>query len=175
MKSNDKIPPRLPLIKILWSFIGSFVAIFLVANLSRLNSFEMLDNLFLVTSFGASAVLVFGAPQADYSQPRNLLGGHILSAIIGISVYEFLPFDITVLAAVAVSLSVVAMHLTRTLHPPGGATALMGIIGSSDVHNLGYTFVITPITIGCLLILLVGLVVNNLSANPLRQYPKFWF
>jgi CBS-domain-containing membrane protein len=175
MKANDKISPRLPLHKIAWSGLGSFVAIYLISMLSALNDLALLDNLFLVTSFGASAVLVFGAPQVDFSQPRNLIIGHLLCALIGITLAKFIPFDIATLSSLAVSLSVVLMHLTRTMHPPAGATALIAIVGTNQVQNLGFMFVITPIFIGCLLILLLGLVINNLSANPLRQYPKYWF
>ncbi len=100
-------------------------------------------SLFLVASFGASAVLIYGVPQAEFSQPRNLLGGHLISALIGVSVCKYLPTDITLLAALTVSLSIVAMHVTRTLHPPGGATALIAVIGGTEIHNAGYLFVLS--------------------------------
>ena len=128
----------------------------------------------MVGSFGASAVLIYGAPQADFSQPRNLLGGHIISATIGVSIYKLLPFDIALSGALAVSLSVVAMHVTRTRHPPGGATALIAVIGSSEVHSTGYLFVLTPIGTGAFAMLIVALIVNNLSRDPTRHYPKYW-
>jgi CBS-domain-containing membrane protein len=64
------------------------------------------------------------------------------------------------------------MHLSRTLHPPGGATALIAVIGSEQVHDMGYLFVLIPITLGALLMLLVALLVNNLSSG--RRYPEFW-
>jgi CBS domain-containing membrane protein len=127
-----------------------------------------------VGSFGASAVLIYGAPQAEFSQPRNLLGGHILSAIIGVSVYKYLPLDVALLGALAVSFSIVVMHFTRTLHPPGGATALIAVIGSAEVQNTGYLFVISPIGTGAIIMLIVALVINNLSSNPKRHYPKYW-
>ncbi len=130
--------------------------------------------MFLIGSFGASAVLIYAAPQVEYAQPRNLIVGHIISAAIGVTVYKMLPFDVALLGALAVSLSIVAMHFTRTIHPPGGATALIAVIGSSEVHNIGYQFIVLPVATGAFVMLIVALVVNNLSKNPKRHYPIYW-
>lgn len=174
MKGGETSPPRKPFSKIAWSWLGAFLGIYIVATLSRLTHSDLLSSLFLVGSFGASAVLIYGSPQAELAQPRNLLGGHIISAFIGITVYKYLPLDIAILGSLAVSLSIVAMHFTRTLHPPGGATALIAVIGSAEIHNLGYLYVLTPIGTGALIMLIVALFVNNLSSNPKRHYPKYW-
>jgi CBS-domain-containing membrane protein len=174
MKGGETSPPRKPFSKIAWSWLGAFLGIYIVSTLNRLTHNDLLDSLFLVGSFGASAVLIYGSPQAEFAQPRNLIGGHIISAFIGITVYKFLPFDIAVLGALAVSLSIVAMHFTRTLHPPGGATALIAVIGSAEVHNLGYLYVVTPIGLGAFIMLIIALLVNNLSSNPKRHYPQYW-
>lgn len=174
MKDGEPSPPRKPFSKIAWSWLGAFVGICLVSVISKLTHAELLNSLFLVGSFGASAVLIYGAPQAEFSQPRNLLGGHIISAAIGVSVYRYVPLDVLILGALAVSLSIVAMHFTRTLHPPGGATALIAVIGSAEVHNTGYLFVLSPIGTGAIIMLGVALFVNNLSSNPKRHYPRYW-
>lgn len=79
------------------------------------------------------------------------------------------------ISALAVALSIVAMHATRTLHPPGGATALIAVSGSSNSHMLGYSFVLSPVALGALIMLLVALLINNLSGNPKRHYPVYWF
>jgi len=175
MKGGAVCPPRKPFSKIAWSWLGAFIGIYLVSILSRLTHTNPLDSLFLVGSFGASAVLIYGAPQVEFAQPRNLLGGHIISAAIGVTIYKYVPLDVALLGALAVSLSIVAMHFTRTLHPPGGATALIAVIGSAEVHSIGYQFVATPIATGALVMLTVALVVNNLSRNPKRHYPRYWF
>ena len=175
MKGGAACPPRKPFSKIAWSWLGAFVGIYLVSILSRLTHTDPLDSLFLVGSFGASAVLIYGAPQVEFAQPRNLLGGHIISAAIGVTIYKYVALDIALLGALAVSLSIVAMHFTRTMHPPGGATALIAVIGSAEVHSIGYQFVMTPIASGALVLLIVALVVNNLSSNPKRHYPRYWF
>jgi len=174
MNGGEVCPPRKPLSKIAWSWLGAFIGIYLVSVMSRITNANVLDSLFLVGSFGASAVLIYGAPQVEYAQPRNLIGGHIISAVIGVTVYKFLALDIALMGALAVSFSIVAMHFTRTIHPPGGATALIAVIGSHEIHNTGYLFVVTPITSGVFIMLIVALVVNNLSNNPKRHYPRFW-
>ena len=175
MAGGGTCPPRKPFSKIAWSWLGAFAGIYLVAVLTRLTHADPATSLFLVGSFGASAVLIYGAPQVEFAQPRNLMGGHILSALIGVTVYQTLPLDPALLGALAVSLALVVMHFTRTLHPPGGATALIAVIGGAEVHAGGYWFVLTPIASGAAIMLAVALLVNNLSANPKRHYPKYWF
>lgn len=174
MKGGGPSPKIKPFHKIAWSWVGAFIGIYLVSILNKFSISDVTSQLFLVGSFGASAVLVYGAPQVEFSQPRNLLGGHILSALIGISIYRLVELDITLLGALAVSISLIVMHFTRTLHPPGGATALIAVIGGKEVHDLGYLFAVSPIATGALILLLVGLIVNNLSSNPKRHYPQYW-
>ncbi|MDO6561804.1 HPP family protein [Amphritea sp. 1_MG-2023] len=77
-------------------------------------------------------------------------------------------------APLAESFAIVAMHFTRTLHPPGGATALIAIIGGEGIHAMGYLYVLPPILTGALVMLLVTLLVNNISRNPGRHYPVYW-
>ena len=172
MTGGEKRPSRKPHHKIIWSWLGAFLAIYLI---STLHTYLDINSSFLIASFGASAVLVYGAPQAEFAQPRNLVGGHILSALVGISVYKYLPFDVSLLSALAVSLSIVAMHYTSTLHPPGGATALIAVIGGDSIHSLGFEYVLSPIGLGSLILLIVALLVNNLSSNPKRHYPSYWW
>ena len=152
-----------------WSFLGSFVGIGLIAYLQSLQ-FENNDAVFLIGSFGASSVLVFGIIQSPFSQPRNLIGGHLISAFIGVTVYKLAPDIIWITAPLAVSLSIVMMQMTKTLHPPGGATALIAVNGSETVKNLGYEYVIFPVLVGVLILFLVALFFNNLTAN--RHYPN---
>ena len=159
-----------------WTFIGSFIGIALIG---LLNSYflDLADNLFLIGSFGASAVLIYGVINSPLAQPRNLIGGHVVCAIIGVTV-SYLISEIWLAAALAVSLSIVAMQITKTLHPPGGATALIAIIGSVKVKNLGYLYVLSPIFTGVLILFTVALIFNNIT--PHRSYPinkrwyKFW-
>ena len=74
--------------------------------------------------------------------------------------------------AVAVATAIAVMHLTKTLHPPGGATALIAVIGSDEIHNLGYLYALVPAGLGALIMLVVALLINNIPKN--RRYPDFW-
>jgi CBS-domain-containing membrane protein len=73
-----------------------------------------------------------------------------------------------------VALAIGGMHLTRTVHPPGGATALIAVIGGPSVHQLGFLYVLAPVLLGALIMLLVALLVNNLSSSSARHYPRYW-
>lgn len=150
-----------------WSFLGAFFGIGIIALLQTQLSDN--DNLFLIGSFGASSVLIYGSIQSPLAQPRNLIGGHVLSAILGVTVFKICPPVIWVTAPLAVALSIITMQITKTLHPPGGATALIAVIGSEKVKALGYWYVLSPVLTGALLLLLVALIFNNLTPN--RKYP----
>ena len=157
----------------LWTFIGSFTGIGLIGLLNQ-ELLSVSDNLFLVGSFGASSVLIYGVINSPLAQPRNLIGGHVLSAIVGVTV-SLLVSEPWLGAAIAVSLSIVVMQITKTLHPPGGATALIAVIGSEKVKALGYLYVLSPILSGVFILLVVALIFNNITPN--RSYPrnKHWF
>jgi len=111
---------------------------------------HLLGTMFVIGSFGASAVLVYGAPLAEFSQPRNLIGGSVLSALIGVAVYQVFADYMVLASALAVSLAIALMYLTRTLHPPGGATALIAVIGGENVHQLGFLYALMPVFLGSL-------------------------
>lgn len=174
MKASGKCPARKPVSKIMWSWVGAFLGIQLIERLGQFLDIVSVDSLFLIGSFGASAVLVYGAPLAEFSQPRNLVGGHVVSALVGVTVFMLIGEASILANSTAVSLSIVAMHFTRTLHPPGGATALIAVIGGAKIHSLGYGYVLCPVFVGALMMLLVALLVNNLSTNPKRHYPVYW-
>ncbi len=151
-----------------WAFIGSFFGIGLIAFIQS-NWIPVNDNFFLIGSFGATSVLLYGVIQSPLAQPRNLIGGHILSAIIGVTIAQLLPDIIWITAPLSVSLSIVMMQMTKTLHPPGGATALIAVTGSEKIKDLGYWYVLSPVLTGCILLLIVALIVNNITSK--RQYP----
>jgi len=152
----------------LLTFLGSFVGIGLVGFINS-RHFVLNDNLFLIGSFGASSVLIYGVINSPLAQPRNLIGGHLISALIGVSVHQLIPTETWLAAALAVSLSIVAMQITKTLHPPGGATALIANIGSEKIKALGYMYVLNPVLSGVAILLVVALVFNNISRS--RRYP----
>lgn len=151
-----------------WSFLGSFIGIGLIAFIQS-RYLTQLENVFLIGSFGASSVLIYGAIQSPLAQPRNLIGGHLVSAIIGVIIAKLLPDIIWLTAPLAVSLSIIAMQYTKTLHPPGGATALIAVIGSEKIKALGYLYILSPVLSGVMILLLVALLFNNMTSQ--RRYP----
>ena len=131
--------------------------------------------MFLIGSFGASAGALYSAPRADLAQPRNVIGGHLLSALIGVTAFKLLGAHVGLAAALAVATSIAVMQLTHTAHPPGAATALIAVLGPAKVHALGYEFVLTPVLVGAAIMLLIALALNNLSPDPRRHYPASWW
>lgn len=152
----------------LWTFIGAFIGI---ASLGYLQGtqFGQTDNVLLIGSFGATAVLIFGATNSPLAQPRNLIFGHLISAFIGVCIYKLMPDNIWLSSALSVSLSIVAMQITKTMHPPGGATALIANIGSEKIKVLGFGYVLSPVLSGVLILFTVAIIVNNIPKN--RSYP----
>jgi CBS-domain-containing membrane protein len=169
--STHGSPPRVSNSEVLWSWIGSFLGIMSLAWTQGL-FFEGTDLTLMIGSFGASAVLVYGAVRSPLAQPRNLLGGHVVSALVGVTAWKLFQHTPGLAESVAVATAIAAMHLTRTLHPPGGATALIAVIGSDHIHGLGYLYVIVPATVGPILLLLIALLVNNIPSS--RRYPEIW-
>jgi len=148
------------------SGFGGFIAIFMIIVIS----YSVLgDGAYLiVASMGAATVLLFAVPHGPLSQPWPLFGGNLVSALIGITCAQLVP-DIYIAAALAVGISVTAMHYLRCIHPPGGATALSAVIGGTAVDELGYMFVISPVLLNVLVIFAVAVSFNFLFKW--RRYP----
>ncbi len=172
MRGVAKSPPITGLADVIWSWIGGFIGIGAVAYLNY-NLLAERNLSLIVGSFGASAVLLYGAIRSPLAQPRNLVGGHLISAVVGVASYQVLHAHIWLAAAVAVASAIAAMHFTKTLHPPGGATALIAVIGDKTVHNLGFFYALMPIGAGAIILLIVALLVNNIPKG--KRYPEYWF
>ena len=115
----------------------------------------------IVASMGASAVLLFAVPHSALAQPWNVVGGHLLSAIVGISCAQLIP-DLLLAAAISVGLAIAAMHYLRCIHPPGGATALSAVIGGPAVAAMGFSYVLQPVLINAVVILAIAILFNAL-------------
>lgn len=172
LRGGKQAPPRAPWGEIVWAWIGSCLSMACLAGLERLSEQEWHLPL-LIGSFGASAVLAFGASQSPLAQPRNLVGGHIVSALVGVSCQLLWPDQPILAACLAVSTAIALMHASKTLHPPGGATALIAVIGGESIHRLGYWYVLLPCAAGALCMLAIALITNNLAAR--RRYPLYWW
>ena len=144
-----------------WSFISGTLGILAICQITTLVGQPL-----LIGSFGASAVLLFGATDSPLAQPRNLVGGHLVSA--GVAVMVVALFGSSPLTmAIGVGLAIFVMNLTHTTHPPGGATALIGVQGA-----VGPGFILLPVLAGALILLVTAIFTNNVVYH--RSYPKHW-
>ena len=171
MRGVSKAPPTAGRAEIALAFFGSCAA------LSFLGIFHLLlvDSTglpLIMAPLGASAVLVFGAFRSPLAQPRNVVGGHVLSGLIGVTVYQLVGDHQALAVSLSVPSAIALMHLSGTLHPPGGATAFVGAAGGPAVHALGYWFVLTPCALGSMVMILTALLINNLPRQ--HRYPQFW-
>ncbi len=130
------------------------------------------DSAMIVASMGASAVLLFAVPHGPLSQPWPVLGGHVVSAAIGVTCARYVGGE-WLAAGLAVGAAIGAMYYLGCIHPPGGATALSAVIGGGAVHELGYWFLLTPVLTNVAVILAVALLFNALF--PSRRYPAGLF
>ena len=151
------------------SALGSVLVIACIFLISRA-TLGPTATLLIVPSMGASAVLLFAVPHGALSQPWNVFGGHVLSAIIGVSCAMIFSNEIMA-ASAAVGIAVGVMHYLRCIHPPGGATALAAVIGGEATHALGYQFVLTPVMLNALVMLAVAVAFNFVF--PWRRYPAW--
>ena len=122
----------------------------------------------LLPSMGASAVLLFAVPHGALSQPWALFGGHLFSAAIGVTCAQIIP-STWLAAACAVGLSIGCMQLYRCVHPPGGATALVAVIGGPAIQHLGYHYLLVPTLLNCTIIFMMAFIFNNFFSW--RRYP----
>ena len=151
------------------SALGAFLGILIVFYTSSF-FVDSSASYLIVASMGASAVLLFSVPHGRLSQPWPLIGGHIVSAIVGVSCAKFVP-DVLYAAPMAVGIAVGLMYYLNCIHPPGGATALTAVVGGTAVTELGYLFVLTPVLINVIAILAVAIIFN--FAFKWRRYPAY--
>lgn len=171
MAGGGQGPAGVNIPEVLWSWLGSFLGIAAV-GLVHHRILASPDLVMVIGSFGASAVLIYGAVRSPLAQPRNLLGGHVLSALVGVAAYQLLPANPWLAGSLAVSTAIALMHLTKTLHPPGGATALIAVIGGPQIHALGFWYAVVPAGAGALIMLLIAVLINNIPRS--RRYPEYW-
>ncbi len=158
---NAKLPPKHSIRAVVVAWLGGFVAISAVTLLSNTFSTAL-----VLGSFGASCVLIFGFPDVPFSQPRNVIGGHFLSSLIGLICLTL--FGSTWWAvSIAVGTSIAMMMLTRTTHPPAGSNPVI-------IYLLkpAWSFLLFPTLLGAIVLVFVAVIYNNLAND--GKYPKYW-
>ena len=121
----------------------------------------------IVAPLGASAVLLFAVPASPLAQPWPVIGGNVLSALVGVGLYRAVP-DVALAAGLAVGAAILLMSLLRCLHPPGGAAALTAVIGGPAIHAAGFGFALAPVAVNSVALVLAALAIHRLTG---RSYP----
>ena len=121
--------------------------------------------LFLIASFGSSMVLLYGYPESPFAQPKNIFFGHLLTALVGVIILNFVPMPIFITIPIAVGLGVGLMILFKVTHPPAGGNPIIVIIGSVSLDYL-----INPIITGSIIVLAFGIAINRFILK--KKYPK---
>ncbi len=141
--------------------MGSFLAIAATAYLSTKTNTPL-----LMAPFGATSVLIFGVPDSPLAQPRNVIGGNLVAALVSLTILHLFgssPWAMGMAVATAIGM----MQLTGTLHPPSGAVALVVMMTKAS-----WQFLLTPALEGSIILVLCAVVFNNLAEE--RTYPKHW-
>lgn len=161
MNRSRKYQPHFSYKNILFSYVGGFLGIATLAYLSSYTKYPL-----IAAPFGATAVLVFGVPDSPLAQPRNVVGGNCIGAIVSILLVSLFGIEPWV-EALAVATTIKLMQLTKTVHPPGGAVALVGVMSGAKT-----SFLLTPVLVGSIITVFCTYYFNNLISK--RSYPKHW-
>ena len=149
--------------------VGALVGITLTAWIGALATGSAAGAL-IVAPMGASAVLVFAVPASPLAQPWPVVAGNALSALVGIAVAALVPVP-ALAAGVAVGLAILLMSLTRSLHPPGGAAALLAVVGGPAVAALGWRFAIVPVLLNAAVLAGLGMLFHRFSGHSYPHRP----
>ncbi|THH14405.1 hypothetical protein EW146_g5921 [Bondarzewia mesenterica] len=162
----------------IWSFVGAFCGLsVLQAVFGHAHYFIKRNVPSIVASYGASAVLCYGAIEAPLAQPRALVGGHFISALIGVCItklFGLLPSEERLeslrwlAGSLSAALAIVVMQITSTTHPPAGATALLAAV-NPDIYGMSWYY-LPVVLLSSTLVLVTALLFNNIQ----RRYPVFW-
>jgi len=155
-------PTRVGVRESVRSLLGAGVGILVTALVARWIGVSHPGSAWLAAPLGASAVLVFAVPASPLAQPWPVVGGNVLSALVG-SACAMLIADPAMAGAAAVALAIALMFALRCLHPPGGATALLAAMGA-----VRFDFALFPMLVNSLLLVSVGMLFNTLTG---RRYP----
>lgn len=124
-------------------------------------------SLLIAAPMGAAAVLVFAVPASPLAQPWPVIGGSVLSALVGIAVAKLVPIP-ELAAAIAVAAAILLMSVTRSLHPPAGAVALTAVVGGRAVFEAGFAFAVVPIALNAVILTACAVLFHRISGH---RYP----
>ena len=149
---------------ILQSFLAAIFSIITIGVLTVL-TYKTSYGIFLIASFGSTMVLLYGYPESPFAQPKNIILGHFLTALIGIIFLNFVPLPIFLNIPLAVGFGVMFMILLKVTHPPAGGNPIIVIIGS-----VSFDYLLIPVLIGSIIVVMFGVIINKFLFK--KEYPK---
>ncbi len=149
---------------IIQSTLAGFFSIITIGILTVL-TYKTSYGIFLIASFGSTMVLLYGYPESPFAQPKNIILGHFLTALIGIVFLNFVPLPIFLNIPIAVGFGVMFMILFKVTHPPAGGNPIIVIIGS-----VSFDYLLTPVLIGSIIVVMFGIIINKFLFK--KEYPK---
>ncbi|KAH8702453.1 HPP family protein [Talaromyces proteolyticus] len=159
-----------------WAFVGIFAGLIVIEVVSKhVAAFQSHQAPIIIASFGAASVLNFYAIESPLAQPRNSVFGQFISSVIGVAICKLFALSPHfesirwVGGALACALATALMAITKTVHPPAGATALLAVV-SNDSLPLGW-WLVPVILLGAVLMVIVALIINNIQ----RKFPQYWW
>lgn len=158
LQGKEKLVPRPAKIDIFRSFIGGALSIFVLLKMTEWTGYT-----WILGSFGATCVLLYAASQSPLAQPRNVILGHLVTAIIGLVFLKFWGLSLIAIA-VSVGLGIAMMQLLQCVHPPAGANPLIILLTAPHVQY-HWDFLIFPILIGSVSLVCIAFLVNNIASS----------
>ena len=149
---------------IIQSTLAGFFSLITIGVLTVL-TYKTSYGIFLIASFGSTMVLLYGYPESPFAQPKNIILGHFLTALIGIIFLNFVPLPIFFNIPLAVGFGVMFMILFKVTHPPAGGNPIIVIIGS-----VSFDYLLTPVLIGSIIVVMFGVIINKFLFK--KEYPK---
>lgn len=163
LTGGGALPPRPNLCQLLQGLIGGSLSMLVLCYLGKHTGLP-----WLMAPFGATCVILFAAPKSPLAQPRNVIAGHLITALIGLLMLHALGNSIVVMS-LAVGMSIMMMQLCRAVHPPAGANPL--VIMLAGPGTLGFSYLITPVLLGSVTLVAIATIVNNTGK---AHWPVYW-
>ncbi|MCY7295417.1 HPP family protein [Alteromonas sp. a30] len=167
LSGGGALPPKPTSTDLIRGFVGGFIGILGLSLLTKL-----VDQPLLMAPFGATCVILFAASASPLAQPRNVIGGHFVSTLIGLVALYTLGNDMVVVAA-SVGLSVAAMQFFRVVHPPAGANPIVVLIAGAGADGYGFDFLVFPVLLGAIFLVGVASLINNVGSP--NKWPLYWY
>ncbi|CDH03367.1 HPP family protein [Xenorhabdus bovienii] len=165
LRGGGGLPPKPDLVQLMKGLSGGFLGILLLSYLSQTTEYP-----WLMAPFGATCAILFSAPTSPLAQPRNVIGGHLLTTAVGLVALYTLGNSMIVMS-LAVGIAIMLMQLFRVVHPPAGANPLVVLLAGQEA--VGFDFLLTPVLTGSLALVIIASFINNIGKE--NCWPLYWY